>query len=547
MASAAGAARGDTPTRRATLVSWPWSLGGVVSIGLLFGLAHSLLRLAVSFNLPQDNVTSNILAQTLELGYSPRQPPLHEWLVWGVQLATGPTLISFLLIKYTLLAATLGFLYLAAKRLFDDPRWVALTALSPLLLYQIGWNLHEGVTQTMVLMCTVAASFWAFMRLVERDRVQDYLLFGVLVGLGLLTKYSFAGYLAALIAAAMLQAPLRAQLLDRRMVLAAVVAVLMSAPYFYWLETGQQDLVAVYGAAVAPHKGNRLTATLTGLGLAIYAPLAFLFPLDVILPLCFPRMVPEGWRSLQRAFSWNIRAQGKPDWEMLVLHLTLAGFVILAAGAILTGATHYLERYMHPFFLLTPLWLMTLAKRSERGPRQVKALITILFVGIVVVFGIRAYDLVRDMGPGCNKCRVAIPYEGLVAALKARGFQSGLIIADQRHDAGNLRRLLPAARVACLQRPSYVPPLRDSDRTGKLVLIWSPKTDGKQLPKGAEELIAQLGGKVDAAPEPVHVPWQPWSSSASPRNWDWMMLTIDLAKPSALSNGAGAGIAPVQP
>ena len=27
-------------------------------------------------------------------------------------------------------------------------------------------------------------------------------------------------------------------------------------------------------------------------------------------------------------------------------------------GALLTGATHYLERYMHPFFLLTPLWLV---------------------------------------------------------------------------------------------------------------------------------------------------------------------------------------------
>ena len=39
---------------------------------------------------------------------------------------------------------------------------------APLMLYQVGWNMHEGVTQTVMLMCMVAASTWCFMRLAER-------------------------------------------------------------------------------------------------------------------------------------------------------------------------------------------------------------------------------------------------------------------------------------------------------------------------------------------------------------------------------------------
>ena len=153
---------------RAESASWPFSLAGVIAVGLLYGLVYASMRLAISHNLPQDDVTSNILAQTLEPGYVLKQPPLYEWLLWSVQRFTGPTLPSFLILKYGLLTATFALLYLVAKRMFADQRWAAIAALSPLLLYPIGWNLHEGVTQTMALICAVAASMWSFMRLAER-------------------------------------------------------------------------------------------------------------------------------------------------------------------------------------------------------------------------------------------------------------------------------------------------------------------------------------------------------------------------------------------
>ncbi len=505
-----------------------WGLLAVVGVGLCYGLAYSALRLSISHNLPQDDVTSNILTQTLALGYVPRQPPLYEWLLWSVQRLTGPTLPSFLIIKYGLLTATLAFLYLAATRIFRERGFAMLAGLSPFLLYQIAWNLHEGVTHSMVLTCAVAASLLAFMRINEGERARDYLLFGLIAGLGLISKWGFAGFLLLLLISAMLQPSLRARILAPRFLLSLCVVALVSAPVVYWLIVGEHDLVAVYGSSVAPMASNRLHATLVGLGLSIYAPLAFLFPLDVILPVLFPAMVPKAWGDIKRAVAPADWKGSEPDWPLLILHITIGGFLLLILGALLTGATHYLERYMHPFFLLAPLWMLSVVERTGNASRKVMVLGIVLLASLLIVFPIRARDLLHAMGPHCNKCRVATPYAGLAEALKAKGFEDGTIVALNRHDAGNLRRFFPEARIVCLDRPNYGPPVRAADHASEAIVLWRPE-QGEERPKKAEGELARLNASADAAPAKVVVPWQPYPSTVPERNWVWMILVAHPA------------------
>lgn len=463
-------------------------------------------------NLPQDDVTANILAQTLEPGYLPRQPPLYEWLLWTVQRVTGPTLPSFLFIKYGLLTATFGFLYLIGFRIFAERNWTILAALSPLLLYQTGWNLHEGVTHTMVMTCAVAASFWAFMRVVERGRAGDYILFGVFVGLGMISKWSFAAFVMALLGSSMFQQ-------------SGAASIIVASPAIYWVVAGHQDLISVYGQAVAPLVSeSRFKATLIGLGLSLFAPLAFLFPLDVILLALFPRMARQAALSIRNAFS--PQRAGEVNWERLILHMTIAGFILLMLGALLTGATHYLERYMHPFFLLTPLWLLALVERI--GPSSRRALIfgVVLVTVTGAVLPLRFYDDLHAMGPQCRKCRVAIPYEGLARSLATRGFHQGTIIAQTRHDAGNLRRYFPQSRVVCLENPRYAPRLREK-AIGQVALVLNPKSRPRYLHDALRQATA-LGATVSSSAETVSVPWQPWPPSSPERSWSWTVFVADL-------------------
>jgi len=309
--------------------------------------------------------------------------------------------------------------------------------------------------------------------------------------------------------------------------LSLCVIAVVGAPVVYWLIVGQHDLVALYGSAVAPKAHvNRLRATLMGLGLSIYAPLGFLFPLDVILPVLFPAMVPKAWGDIKRAVtpaSWKGR---EPDWPLLILHITMGGFLLLMLGALLTGATHYLERYMHPFFLLTPLWMLSAVERTENAPRKALVLGVVLAASLLIVFPIRARDLMQAMGPRCNKCRVATPYAGLAEALKARGFEDGTIIALSRHDAGNLRRFFPKARIVCLDRPNYGPPARAADYRSETVVLWRPE-QGEKLPKAAEGELERLKESPKGTPERVLVPWKPYPGKGQARNWAWMLLVAN--------------------
>ncbi len=269
---------------------------------------------------------------------------------------------------------------------------------------------------------------------------------------------------------------------------------------------------------------SRIKATLIGLGLSLFAPLAFLFPLDVILLVLFPRMTRQAAISIKAAFS--PQSAGEVNWERLILHMTIAGFVILMLGALLTGATHYLERYMHPFFLLTPLWLLAMVERI--GPSSRRALIfgAVLIAVTVAVLPLRFYDDLHAMGPHCRKCRVAIPYDGLAKALATRGFHSGTIIAQTRHDAGNLRRYFPQSRIVCLESPRYAPPLREK-ASGQVALVLNAKSRPRYVHDALRKAKA-LGATLSEPPEMVTVPWQPWPQSAPERSWSWAVLVADL-------------------
>src|SRR5581483_8502724 len=111
-------------------------------------------------------------------------------------------------------------------------------------------------------------------------------------------------------------------------------------------------------------------------------------------------------------------------------------------------------------FLLTPLWMLSVVAQMDNAARQAKVLGVVLAASLLIVFPIRVRDSLHAMGPYCNKCRIATPYAGLAEALEARGFEDGTIGALSRHDAGNLRRFFPNARIVCLDRPNYGPPMR---------------------------------------------------------------------------------------
>ena len=504
--------------------NWLNSLGGVLLIFAVYAALHIILRVAASPNLSQDDVMAVLYSQTLELGYTPRQPPLYDWMLWTVQQVTGPTLISFLALKYTLLIASAGFIYSAARRIFGSPLWATLSALSLLLLYQIGWNIHEGVTHTSVMICTIAATFWAFTRIAESQSLGNYLILGLAIGLGALTKYGYAAFLITLVAAALLQPASRQLLQNTRILAAAALAIAITAPFAAWLFLNQHDLGTVYAGTVTYGEGGHWARAMRGVFLTFRSMLTFLSPLILVVPLVFPGAL----NAAGHAFANVFKSEAGLDWEKLLLHMTLISLGLLLGAALLTGASNLRMRYMHPFFLLTPLWLIAMARRGMTKPVQTRIFVVISLVFALAVVVMRTGYLYVGEPPFCVKCRQMIPYDALAEAIRDRGFRSGTIIAGYRHTAGNMRQRFPEARVVALRRPHVVPTIRPDDREGQIALVWDVGTEGAELPGGAREQVESLGGRIERAPETIRIPWTHTWRDTGYRHTDWNLIVIDL-------------------
>ena len=505
---------------------WLCSLGGVLLIFALYAAIHIVFRMAASPNLPQDDVMAVLYTQSLELGYTPRQPPLYDWMLWTVQQVTGPTLASFLLLKYALLTASAGFIYAGASRVFSSRLWAALSAFSLLLLYQIGWNIHEGVTHTSAMICAIAASFWAFTRLAERDRLADYVVLGLCIGLGALTKYSFGAFMIAFFGAALLQPATRRLVLNARFLVTLAVAAAIVAPFAGWVVVNRHDLAAIYANSVQSGIEGHWARAGRGVFMAFRSTITFLSPLLLIVPLVFPGSLKAAGRALGDAF----RPTAELDWEKLLLHMTLISLALLLTAAIVTGAANLRMRYMHPFYLLTPIWLIAMARRGETRPIQPRIFVAISLVFALAVLILRGGYLVVGEQPFCKKCRQMIPYDALARTIRDKGFQTGTIIAGSRHTAGNLRQRFPGDRVVALRRPKVVPPIRPGDREDQIAIIWEVGTEGPELPAGAEEQVAALGGRIVAEPETVRLPWTHAWRETGYRHTDWKLIVIDLAR-----------------
>jgi hypothetical protein len=147
-----------------------------------------------------------------------------------------------------------------------------------------------------------------------------------------------------------------------------------------------------------------------------------------------------------------------------------------------------------------------------------------VFVGTaLLVVPIRARNLLNTMAGECRKCRIAVPYHGLAAVLKERGFHSGTIIAATSEDAGNLRRFFPEARIVRLESPRYAPPARAAQAGDKLAVVWR---EGQKLRGSARKEHAEILRGLGVVPEHVSVVWAT-GPNAKRRVFDWLVIVTD--------------------
>jgi len=423
-----------------------------------------LLRAFLFAAAERDDAEQILFAQTWAWGYAPGKAPLYTWLVILSQSLFGVGVFAVEAVKFALIALLYVLLYRGARRVLRDERLAALAGLSPLALYIVAWDATLNYSHTVLLLSVCVATFTALLRLERRQGWADYGLLGALLGLGLLAKYNYGLFAAALALAALADPVLRPRLLSVRSVLALAVALAIVAPHGAWALAESETIgIAVVSKLSAPEALGPLEGRLRALYELIKAAFNFASPFVFLLPLLF-------WRSLA-----PIRGQKDGRHRRLLgRHLLILG-ALAAAGALGFGASELRSHYL-AVFILFPLYAFARVEVCGARPWAIRAYAG--FVAACALAVVTALAASALIGPRtCDKCRLHLDYEVLADAVRAAGFADGTIAASFHRQAiaGNLRLEFPDARVTSTEYPRFQPP-RD-EGAGSCLLVWQPEEE----------------------------------------------------------------------
>lgn len=222
------------------------------------------------------------------------KPPMVAWAIWLSRTLFGDSEIGVRAVSLLLYPLTSWVLYLLVRRLFTaHPQreemafWGALTFAALPLVALGSWL----ITTDSVLLLFWCLALYFTVAAVETGRWRDWLLLGVALGLGLMSKYSMVFYGLGFFAWLLLEPSRRGLLRDPRPYAAAAVALLLLAPNLIW--NAQHHFVSV-----------QHTAEISQLDRGLFHPAAllefFLAQFIVFGPLVFAGLVylairPRAW------------------------------------------------------------------------------------------------------------------------------------------------------------------------------------------------------------------------------------------------------------
>lgn len=324
------------------------------------------LRLSLGTALDIDEAEQVFLTQWLLPGYT-HQPPLYTWLQWLVFQVTGVSVLGLAALKHSLLWGLCALLY-HCMRCETQDRKISIAAV--LLLFFVplfAWEMLKDKTHSILLLFFSLAAITQLNRLKRRSTATtsapwyDYIGFGLVIGLGLLSKYNFSVFLLALALAGSLLPAYRRTLLTPRILIAFCVALITVSWHLSWLI--DHDLL------VLGQLQQRLAQTESQLFSILYPPLHLLSTfalqlLSLLLPLFLAAWLYYYSPNKQHQKTAPVYATSTPsprpytDFSRLLGYTLLCFIGLFLILLLLSQATQVRPHWFIPILALLPAWIV---------------------------------------------------------------------------------------------------------------------------------------------------------------------------------------------
>lgn len=424
---------------------WPTSI-------VAYFVFHTAYRVALGGSLGLDEAQIILHGQSFAWGYGP-QPPLYGWLQGLVFFVTGPSIFGLAVLKNTLLCATVLTIY-GLIRTQHQAHVAGLAAVSLLLLPQISWASQRALTHSVLVSLSAALTFAIVWWIIRRPSWVGFVALGLVLAMGMLAKFNYALFAAAVFLAALSLPKARRALWSGRLFLSLGIAgVLVARPVIWMIDNRDVALSSARKFDIID-SGILVTAAQSMAAWA-EAVFSFLILLAVVTGLLF-------WRH-SKAGPARLSMQEQLIWRSLLIGAGLLAVVVLGIGA-----TSVRDRWLQPVLILaapaTILWLQR--RLSVRGIRRLWQTYGVLAVLIVVALPIHNFR---------GRAYRAAPY-GALSAMILDGLPDDTILVARTWVAGNLFFRAPERTIF-----STAHPMGKFDETRTYALIWQGRDPAKGL------------------------------------------------------------------
>lgn len=407
--------------------------------------------------------------QAFAWGYRLRNPPLFDWLAWAGMQVAGPTPVVVFALRLGCMALGFWMLWKLARRAGLGTVPALAAALAPLWVLQFFYYALADLTHTVLSGVFYAATVWAVWRAREQPDWRRMAVLGLVVGLGLLTKYLFALFVGAALLACWMVPAFRVLLQPRRLVVALVVALVIVLPHLLWVLHQDPATFAEQQRQSLETAGRwRAGNTLAGLGALLGYGVAVTLPWMLVAALCGA----DAWRRprVLAAGTGEGAVPAAPASELAGAGLGwLAWTLALGMGAVALSIVGFGASRVRPhhlvFLSLAPLAAMlflsqrraALYARLQPGLRRFVWLSCAWVLLALLAFAVDA----RRFAQRCELCGPQLDYAQLAGSLRAQGLDGGTLYYASRHRLLNppmLRQYLDL-RVVWLDAPPTESPL----------------------------------------------------------------------------------------
>ncbi len=423
----------------------------IIALFGIYYLIQIVVRLATPPALRIDEAQQVLFAQWLALGYD-AQPPLYNWFQQALFGLFGTSLATLAIAKSIILLLIFAVYVRLADLVLKDKRLVLVAAFALFLSPQVFWQAQRDLTHTTMLMLTCTWLLYLTIRLIQKPSTTGYALVGLAVGLGMLSKYNFVLILPAILVAVWFHPEGRKRLLDKRLLLAIAISLLVFLPHAIWLLTNLQfasEVTLKRMAEEAPD--SRFMQIVMGLARVLYGSIV-----TFIVPIVLLGLFLRKSRTSQPA-------PAQAPWLGFFARYFMTLALVLIAVILATTMTEVRDRWLVPLLMPLPIGLALLIEKSSFDrERLVQAILPTSLAAMIVLPLVLVLSVPVSALAG-KTSRSNYDWQAFADHIRTQGISPSLIVTPDWPTGGNMRFVFPQTTVATVIYDDFDPPFQVSN------------------------------------------------------------------------------------